>query len=90
MYSGSMICFFKRCRQISKIRVGVIASMSLTLTVRNSTAVGQETDSVPATIKYHCLLFSEDYVFDAHCTTTGNSSLTLSFDNHSLMVLKFT
>lgn len=69
----------------------VIASVCLALTVvRNFTAVGQEADSVPATIKHHSLLFSEDYIFNGHYTTTSNTSLTLSFDNHSLMVFKFT
>lgn len=52
--------------------------------------LGQETDSLPLAIKYHCLLFFEDYIFNAHYTTTGNTSLTVSFDNHSLMVFKFT
>ena len=85
------LLFFKRYRQISKIQVSVIASVCLALTVeRNFTAVGQEADSVPPTIKHHCLLFSEDYIFNMHCTTTGNTSLTLSLDNHSVMVFKFT
>lgn len=81
---------FKIFRQIPKIQTGVIEWVCSGLTVRNSTVVGQEADSIPPTVKHHCFLFSEDYIFDVHCTNTGSTSLALSFDNHSLMVFKFT
>lgn len=68
----------------------MIGWVCLALTVRNSTAAGQEADSIPATIKHHCFLFSEDYIFDVPCTNTGYTSLALSFHNHSLMVFEFT
>lgn len=87
--------FLRRSEQISKIQVGVIATVCLALTaMRKFTTVRQEDEqslgSVPAVIKHLYLLFSEDYIFNACCTRTGNSSLTLSFDNHSLMAFRFT
>lgn len=90
MKTGEKYSIFKIVRQIPKIQIGVIGWVCPALTVGNSTVVGQKVDSVSLTAKHYCFLFSEDYIFDVHCTNRGSTFLALPFDNHSLMVFEFT